>query len=247
MRLRGWLVDDAASRPSAWATARQLRGLRLGGLAAASASPSAVASPGRVSASAASRRLGRHRRRPLALDSSSMPLIVVHGLVGHFVSSRDERLAAVGADADGAAVTGDAVLDARGLAAVRADDHDVAGQDRLRHVEDAALLDARLALGAALPWARLGVPLGDVQALDDDGDAGQRADLAPVRAVLADDLLEPCGCARRARPCPACRLPCRSARAPRRPCGCPARACERGCYVSARHHSTSGASETIFM
>src|SRR3972149_6512237 len=42
-----------------------------------------------------------------------------------------QRLAAVGADADRAAVAGDAVLDPRRVGAMGADDHDLAGQDRL--------------------------------------------------------------------------------------------------------------------
>ena len=46
--------------------------------------------------------------------------------------------------------------------------------ERLGDVEDAALLDAGLAVRAALRLARLGVPLGDVDALDHDRGAGQR-------------------------------------------------------------------------
>ena len=63
-----------------------------------------------------------------------------------------------------------------GLPQLRADEHDLADRHRLGDLEDAALLDLRHAVGRARRLARLGVALGDVEALDDDADAtGRRA------------------------------------------------------------------------
>ena len=91
------------------------------------------------------------------------------------------------------------MTDARGARAARADEHDVADVDGQRDVQDAALLDARLAVGATGHGARLGVPLGDVEALDDDGGARQRGTVAasPSRIVPWTSS-SPAGGARRA-------------------------------------------------
>jgi hypothetical protein len=63
---------------------------------------------------------------------------------------------------------------------VRTDEHDIAECDGLRDIQDAALLDAGLPFGSTGRLARLGVPLGDVKALDDDGSAAQRRLVLPA-------------------------------------------------------------------
>ena len=55
-----------------------------------------------------------------------------------------------------------------GRSQLRADEHHLADRHRLGDVQDAALLDLRHAVGRARRLARLGVALGDVEALDDD-------------------------------------------------------------------------------
>jgi hypothetical protein len=63
---------------------------------------------------------------------------------------------------------------------MRTDEHDVAECDGLRDLEDAALLDAGLAFRSARDLARLGMPLGDVEAFDDDGCTAQRCTVLPA-------------------------------------------------------------------
>ena len=116
-------------------------------------------------------------------------------------------------------------------------------------VEDAALLDARLAVGAALALgARLGVALGDVDALDHDRGTGQRRDRAASRRrACAVVFFQPCRLVTTRWTVP--RLPASlpvstSTSSPLRMSGTRVRAVGRG---GGRHHSTSGASETIFM
>jgi hypothetical protein len=64
---------------------------------------------------------------------------------------------------------------------MRADDHDVAGRDGLGDVEDAPLLDARLAIRAAGDRTGLGVTLGDVEAFDDDRGTDEGGSILPAR------------------------------------------------------------------
>ena len=117
---------------------------------------------------------GRHGLIEVALAQSA----------AHFLraSTRVSGLAAVAAGAHAAAVGRAVVAHARGARAVRADEHDVAHGDGLRDVEDAALLDARLALRATGHGPRLGVPPSDVEAFHDDGRAGQRRAVLPAGA-----------------------------------------------------------------
>src|SRR5689334_18775369 len=109
-----------------------------------------------------------------------------------------DRLAAVAADAHPAAVLEDGVPDAGRLLAVRADEHDLADVERLREVEDAALLNLRDAIARALALAGLGVALGNVDPVDDDRDrsrgrglpeAGPDLGLALGLAARRDALL----------------------------------------------------------
>ena len=118
-------------------------------------------------------------------DLGRVPLVEAAGHDRHL-----QRLAAVAADADAAAVVERLVADPRRLAAVAADEHDLADRQRLGEVEDAALLDLRHPVGRARALARLRVALGDVEALDDDRGRRERRRLLPGAAVLARGLLE---------------------------------------------------------
>ena len=106
------------------------------------------------------------RHNGVGVSPSTAALLVrATGLVG--LHSR-QGLAAVCAGPHATTVRGARVAHACRLRAMWADEHHVADRDRLRNVQDATLLDARLTLGPSGHLARLGGTLGDVEALDHD-------------------------------------------------------------------------------
>ena len=111
---------------------------------------------------------------------------------------------------------------------------------RLGDVQDAALLDLGHPVGGARGLARLGVPLGDVEPLDDDADAARWRSRAGT-------CCRPTGAGSRRMtrstlPVLPASLPASTTTvSPLRISGTLVARVGRG------HHSTSGASETIFM
>src|SRR5258705_4091662 len=94
------------------------------------------------------------------------------------------------ADPDASAVVEPLVGDPRRLAAMAADEHLLADGQRLGEIEDPALLDLRHPVRRTGALARLRVALGDVDALDDDRRGRQRRRPDEARAVLGLGLLE---------------------------------------------------------